>query len=260
MLNLISWNVNGIRAAQRKGFLDWLSEASPDILCVQETKAHPEQLDNILRQPEGYHTYWASAEKKGYSGVGLYSKTEPKSVQIGLGIEAYDREGRTIVADYGDFVFIGAYFPNGSRDHSRLPYKMAYYADFLTYCNDLRSQGKSVIFCGDVNTSHQEIDLARPRQNKKTTGFLPEERAWIDDVVSQGYIDTFRHMYPERTGAYSWWSYIGGARGRNVGWRLDYFFVSPDLWPRVYDAAIHPEVMGSDHCPVSLTLKKEGKN
>lgn len=257
MLNLISWNVNGIRAAQRKGFLDWLSAASPDIVCVQETKAHPDQLDDELRQPEGYYTYWASAEKKGYSGVSLYSKAEPLSVQIGLGIEAYDREGRTIVADYGEFVFIGAYFPNGSRDHSRLPYKMGYYADFLAFCEELRGQGKSVIFCGDVNTSHQEIDLARPKQNQKTTGFLPEERAWLDEVVAQGYIDTFRHMYPQREGAYSWWSYIGGARNRNVGWRLDYFFVSPDLWPRVHDAVIHPEVMGSDHCPVGLLLNDE---
>ena len=255
MLNLYSWNVNGIRAAQRKGFLDWLSVASPDILCIQETKAHPDQLDDELRQPNGYHTYWASSEKKGYSGVGLYSKIEPQSVQIGLGIEAYDREGRTIVADYGEFVFIGAYFPNGSRDHSRLPYKMSYYADFLAYCDELRAQRKSVIFCGDVNTSHQEIDLARPKQNQKTTGFLPEERAWIDEVVAQGYIDTFRHLYPERTGAYSWWSYIGGARDRNVGWRLDYFFASHDLSSRLYEAAIHPAVMGSDHCPVSLVLK-----
>ena len=256
----MSWNVNGIRAAQRKGFLDWLSAATPDILCVQETKAHPDQLDDVLRQPDGYHTYWASSEKKGYSGVALYSKQEPLSVQIGLGIEAYDREGRTIVADYGEFVFIGAYFPNGSRDHSRLPYKMAYYADFLAFCNALQAQGKGVIFCGDVNTSHQEIDLARPKQNRKTTGFLPEECAWIDEVVAQGYIDTFRRLYPEQTGAYSWWTNIGGARERNVGWRLDYFFVSPDLWPRVDEAAIHPEVMGSDHCPVSLTLMAEGRN
>ncbi len=257
MLNLISWNVNGIRAAQRKGFLDWLSVAQPDILCVQETKAHPDQLDDELRQPEGYHTYWASAEKKGYSGVALYSKIEPQSVQIGLGIEAYDREGRTIVADYGEFVFIGAYFPNGGRDHSRVPYKMAYKADFLAFCNALQAQGKGVIFCGDVNTSHQEIDLARPKQNQHTTGFLPEERAWLDEVVGQGYLDTFRQLYPEREGAYSWWSYIGGARSRNVGWRLDYFFVSPDLWPCVDDALIHPEVMGSDHCPVRLILKDE---
>ncbi|MFO7679509.1 MAG: exodeoxyribonuclease III [Chloroflexota bacterium] len=258
MLNLYSWNVNGIRAAQRKGFLDWLNAAQPDILCVQETKAHPDQLDAALRSPDGYHTYWAAAEKKGYSGVALYSKTEPLAVQIGLGIEAYDREGRTIVADYGDFVFIGAYFPNGSRDHSRVPFKMGYKADFLAFCNALQAQGRSVIFCGDVNTSHQEIDLARPKQNRKTTGFLLEECAWIDEVVAQGYIDTFRRIYPEQAGAYSWWSNIGGARDRNVGWRLDYFFVSPNLWPRVHGAAIHPEVLGSDHCPVSITLMAEG--
>ncbi|MBK7915790.1 MAG: exodeoxyribonuclease III [Chloroflexi bacterium] len=256
-MKLFSWNVNGLRAAHGKGFLDWLTAAQPDVLCVQETKCHPDQLEDALRAPAGYHTYWAWAEKKGYSGVALYSKTEPLSVQIGLDIPDYDREGRTIVADYGDFVFIGAYFPNGSRDHSRVPYKMAYKADFLAFCNDLRAQGKAVVFCGDVNTSHQEIDLARPRQNQTTTGFLPEERAWIDDVVAQGYVDTFRALYPERAGAYSWWSYIGGARGRNVGWRLDYFFVSPELWPRVDGAAIHPDVMGSDHCPVSLSLKEE---
>jgi len=255
MMHLFSWNVNGLRAAHGKGFLDWLHQAQPDVLCLQETKCHPEQLDAALREPDGYHTYWAWAEKKGYSGVALYSKSEPLAVQIGLGIPEYDREGRTIVADYGEFVLINAYFPNGSRDHSRVPFKMAYKAAFLDFCNDLQAQGKAVVFCGDVNTSHQEIDLARPRQNQTTTGFLPEERAWIDDVVAQGYVDTFRALYPERAGAYSWWSYIGGARGRNVGWRLDYFFVSPDLWPRVADAAIHPDVTGSDHCPVSLTLK-----
>ncbi len=255
MQNLYSWNVNGIRAAQRKGFLSWLDQVQPDILCLQETKAHPDQLDAQLRQPPGYLTYWAAAERKGYSGVALYTRTQPITVQIGLGIPDYDREGRTIIAEYPDFVFIGAYFPNGSRDHSRVPFKMAYKADFLAYCNQLRSAGKSLIFCGDINTSHREIDLARPRQNRNTTGFLDEERAWIDDVVEQGYVDSFRHLYPERTGAYSWWSYIGGARQRNVGWRLDYFFISPDLLPELVDAKIHQDVEGSDHCPVSLTLK-----
>lgn len=255
LMRLYSWNVNGLRAAQGKGFLDWMQQAQPDVLCLQETKCHPDQLEEGLRTPAGYHTYWAWAEKKGYSGVALYSKTQPLTVQIGLGIPEYDREGRTIVADYGDFVLINAYFPNGSRDHSRVPFKMAYKADFLSFCNDLRAQGKAVVFCGDVNTSHQEIDLARPRQNQTTTGFLPEERAWIDQVVAQGYVDTFRALYPDRAGAYSWWSYIGGARGRNVGWRLDYFFVSPDLWPRVAGAAIHVDVTGSDHCPVSLALE-----
>jgi exodeoxyribonuclease-3 len=255
MLTLFSWNVNGVRAAQRKGFLDWLYEAQPDILGIQETKCHPDQLDEELRRPKGYYTYWAAAEKKGYSGVALYSKQAPKSVQIGLGIYEYDREGRTIVADYEDFVLITAYFPNGSRDHSRVPYKMAYKADFLAFCNDLRASGRRVVFCGDVNTAHQEIDLARPRQNQKTTGFLPEERAWIDEIVSLGYVDSFRALYPDLSGAYSWWSYIGGARGRNVGWRLDYFFVSEEMRSQIVEAAIHADVLGSDHCPVSLTLQ-----
>ncbi|UCC51821.1 MAG: exodeoxyribonuclease III [Anaerolineaceae bacterium] len=256
MLTLYSWNVNGLRAAQRKGFLNWLGETQPDILAIQETKCHPDQLDANLRQPAGYNTYWAWAEKKGYSGVALYSKKEPKSVQIGLDIVDYDREGRTIVADYGDFVLINAYFPNGGRDHKRVPFKMAYNTDFLTYCNDLRASGRPVIFFGDINTAHKEIDLARPRQNQKTTGFLPQERAWIDEVVSQGYVDSFRLLYPEQEGAYSWWSYIGGARSRNVGWRLDYFFASDDLQSRIAGAAIHADVLGSDHCPVSMKLSE----
>ena len=255
MTTLYSWNVNGIRAAQKKGFLDWLDRTAPDIVAVQETKCHPDQLDEELRRPEGYYSYWAYAEKKGYSGVALYTKQEPLEVTIGLGLPEYDREGRTIVADYGDFTLIAAYFPNGSRDHSRVPYKMAYKRDFLAYCQALRAAGKKVIFCGDVNTAHREIDLARPKQNQKTTGFLPEERVWIDDAIETGYVDTFRYLHPDETGAYSWWSYIGGARNRNVGWRLDYFFVSRDLIPRIHSAAIHPEVLGSDHCPVSVTLE-----
>jgi exodeoxyribonuclease-3 len=254
-MRLYSWNVNGVRAAQKKGFLEWLHQERPDVLAIQETKCHPDQLDPELRQPEDYHAYWAFAERKGYSGVALFAKKKPKLVQIGLGIPEYDREGRTIVADYGDFTLIAAYFPNGSRDHSRVPFKMAYKSDFLAYCNDLLAAGKSVIFCGDVNTAHQEIDLARPKQNQNTTGFLPVERAWIDEVVAQGYVDTYRFLNPDQTGAYSWWSYIGRARDRNVGWRLDYFFVSPDLVPRIASAGIHADVLGSDHCPVSLTLK-----
>ena len=259
MLKLISWNVNGLRAVHRKGiFLPWLAEAQPDVLALQETKCHPDQLPDELRNPPGYHTYWAAAERGGYSGVALYSRREPLSVQVGLGYDDYDREGRTLVADYGDFVFINAYFPNGSRDHSRVPFKMRYKADFLTLCNRLREQGRSVVFCGDVNTSHQDIDLARPRQNRNTTGFLPQERAWIDEVVAQGYVDTYRARYPEQTGAYTWWAQVTFSREKNVGWRLDYFFVSPDLWPRVLDATIHPDVTGSDHCPVGLLLDADG--
>ena len=253
-MNLISWNVNGIRAAQRKGFLEWVAEERPDVICIQETKAHPEQLDPALLEPEGYITYWASAERKGYSGVALYTRIEPVSVKIGLGIDEFDREGRAIVADYKDFVLLTTYVPNGSRDHSRVPFKMAYKKALLDTCNALRSEGRSVIFCGDINTAHCEIDLARPKQNQKSTGFLPIERAWIDVVVEQGYIDTFREKHPERA-EYSWWAYWGDARKRNVGWRLDYFFTTADLLDRITSAEIHPEVFGSDHCPVSLTLR-----
>jgi exodeoxyribonuclease-3 len=254
MLSLYSWNVNGLRAAQRKGFLDWLDATQPDILGLQETKCAPHQLDDALRAPPGYHTYWAAAERGGYSGVALYTRREPLSVSTGLGIAEFDREGRTIVADYGDFIFITAYFPNGGRDHSRVPFKMAYKAAFLEACRGWQSDGRPVIFCGDVNTAHREIDRARPRQNQHTTGFLPYERAWLDEVVEHGYVDTYRHLYPDEPGAYTWWAYYSQARERNVGWRLDYFFVSPDLRPRVVDARIHRNVVGSDHCPVSLHL------
>jgi exodeoxyribonuclease-3 len=255
MLSLYSWNVNGLRAVHRKGiFLDWLERTQPDILGLQETKCHPDQLTDELLNPPGYHTYWAAADRGGYSGVALYTKREPLSIATGLEIDEYDREGRTIVADYGDFVFITAYFPNGSRDHVRVPFKLQYSADFLTYVERLRERGRPVIFCGDVNTSHREIDLARPRQNQTTTGFLPIERAWLDQVVALGYVDTFRTLYPDTAGAYTWWAQFTFSREKNVGWRLDYFFVTPDLWPSVVDARIHPEVMGSDHCPVSLTL------
>ncbi len=255
-MKLFSWNVNGIRAAQKKDFLTWLQTTQPDILGVQETKASPDQLDEALLKPEGYHTYWAtSTVKKGYSGVGLFTRTEPNSVQIGLGIEEFDQEGRTIIAEYNDFTFVTAYFPNGSSDHSRVPYKLNYYDAFLKFVNDRKDAGRTVIFCGDLNTAHHEIDLARPKQNKKTTGFLPEEREWLDRYVEAGYVDIFRARNPELEGAYNWWSYRGGARAKNVGWRIDYFFITPDLQERVEDVAIHADVMGSDHCPISLTLK-----
>ena len=253
-MNLYSWNVNGLRAAYQKGFLDWLAATRPDILGIQETKCSPDQLDRALRQPANYHTYWASGTRKGYSGTALNSRQEPRSVQIGLGNPAYDQEGRTIVADYDSFVLIVAYFPNGGRDLRRVPFKLAYCEDFLNYCNRLRADGRSVIFCGDINTAHQEIDLARPRENQQHTGFLPHERAWIDKVIANGYVDTFRTFHPDHTDAYSWWTYVTNARERNVGWRLDYFFVSQDLMPRVVEAGIHPDIYGSDHCPVSITL------
>jgi exodeoxyribonuclease-3 len=230
-----------------------LALTEPDILGVQETKAQPDQLTNSLREPEGYYTFWSSAERKGYSGVALYSRLEPAKVEYGLGDDAFDQEGRTIIADYDRFVFITSYVPNGSRDHSRVPFKMAYKALLLETCERLRAEGKAVVLCGDINTSHREIDLARPKQNAKHTGFLPEERAWIDEFLAHGYVDTFRDLHPNDQ-IYSWWAYWGGARERNTGWRLDYFFVSPDLHPLVEAAEIHTDVMGSDHCPISLNL------
>lgn len=255
-ITLLSWNVNGIRAVHKKGFLPWLSDAIPDILCLQETRAEESQLPTELAQPDGYHTFWnASKRKKGYSGTALLTKEAPLTVQFGLGLDEFDQEGRTIIARYSRFTLLNCYFPNGSRDHSRVPFKMAFYDAFLDTCERLRKEGQPVIFCGDVNTSHREIDLARPKQNKKTTGFLPEERAWMDKVVEGGYIDTFRHLNPDLTGQYSWWSMVTGARERNIGWRLDYFFVSPDLAPHIANAFILPEVSGSDHCPVGLALQ-----
>lgn len=255
MTTIYSWNVNGIRAAQRKGLLDWLRQTDPDIFCVQETKANPDQLEEALRTPNGYTSFWASADRPGYSGVALFSKTSPKSIQVGLGLPEFDSEGRTIVAHYDDFVLISAYFPNGGRDNSRVPFKMRYKAEFLKFCDALRAAGRPVIFVGDINTAHRDIDLARPKQNQKTTGFLPEERAWIDEVVGAGYLDIFRELNPDRTGAYTWWAQITNSRENNVGWRIDTFFISPDLRERVMDAAIHAEILGSDHCPVSLTLR-----
>lgn len=256
-MKLISWNVNGLRAVHNKGiFLQWLEEAQPDILGLQEIKATPDQLAPSLLAPHGYRTYWAGCTvKKGYSGVALYTRREPQQVRLGLGIPEFDQEGRTLIAEYDDFVFITAYFPNGSRDHSRVPFKMAYKAAFLETINAYRAQGKPVIFCGDVNTSHQPIDLARPKENANTTGFLPYERAWLDHVLGPcGYVDTFRYLYPD-SARYTWWSQVTNARSKNIGWRLDYFIISPDLLPRLVDAPIYDDVYGSDHCPVGLVLQ-----
>lgn len=254
-LTLISWNINGARAAERAGFLSWLAETGPDILCLQETRAEEHQLSPEMRHPSGYCTYWHGAvRKKGYSGTALLTRRAPDNVQFGLGIPEFDAEGRTIVAHYRDFTLINCYFPNGSRDHSRVPYKLAFYDAFLALCERLRSEGRQLVFCGDVNTAHRDIDLARPKDNQNTTGFLPEERAWMDRLVDHGYVDTFRHRYPDLTGQYTWWAQWGGARERNVGWRIDYFFVAAEVLPRVSDAFILPHVRGSDHCPVGLRL------
>lgn len=256
MIEIYSWNVNGIRAATKKGLLSWLEEAAPDMLCLQEIKAHPDQLDPVLRTPSGYRATWAPAERKGYSGVALFSRDDPLSVEVGIGISEFDREGRTIIADFGDFVLINTYVPHGSRDHSRLDFKMEYNEQLFQLCERLRGSGREIVLCGDINTAHRRIDLARPTQNKNTSGFLPRERAWIDRFIEAGYVDAYRSLHPDDVG-YSWWAYWGNARSRNVGWRLDYTFISPGLTPNVLDARIHPQVTGSDHCPVSLSLDLE---
>jgi exodeoxyribonuclease-3 len=255
-ITMLSWNVNGARAVHRKGFLDWLATADPDILCLQETRAQESQLPANLAQPPGYRGFWnASRAKRGYSGTALLAKAEPLTVSFGIGVKEFDQEGRTIIAQCPGFTLINCYFPNGARDHSRVPFKLDFYDAFLVKCESLRAQGHGIIFCGDVNTAHKEIDLAHPQANQNTTGFLPEERAWINRVIDTGYVDAFRHFYPDLAEQYTWWSMPTRARERNVGWRIDYFFVAAELLDRVTDAFILPDVMGSDHCPVGLRLR-----
>jgi len=253
---LFSWNVNGIRACGRKGFLDWLSAARPDVLGLQETRALPEQLEEPLRQPDGYHVHYHPAEKKGYSGVALYSRIEPQAVTLGgLSEPKFDNEGRLIIADYGDFLFYTGYFPNGGNDLSRVPYKLEFSEAVLQHAEAQRRAGRSIVICGDINTAHQEIDLANPKSNKKNTGFLPDEREWVSRLIDHGYIDIFRKTHPDEGDRYTWWSNRKGVRERNVGWRIDYFFISPDLEERVVAARIHADVMGSDHCPIELEIE-----
>ena len=252
-MHLLSWNVNGIRSISRKGFTPWLQKTRPQTLCIQETKAWPKQLDPDLLHPEGYQSFWACAEKKGYSGVCIYSATDPLEVSEGLNIPQFDREGRVLTARFADFTLINAYFPNGQRDHARVPFKMEFCAAFLDYCQTLRQRGEHLVICGDFNTAHRDIDLKRPRQNKNTTGFLPPERAWMDQFIAAGYLDIFRHFHPEPE-HYTWWSNRKGVRQRNIGWRIDYHFVSADLKNRAKDAYHLPQVMGSDHCPIGLEL------
>jgi len=252
-IRLLSWNVNGIRAVDRKGALDWFLDDKPTILCLQETKAQPDQVPDALKDLDGYHIHFASAERKGYSGVALYSKMEPKAVHHGFGVEEFDREGRTVIAEFDKFTLLNVYFPNGKASKERLDYKMAFYDAFLEHVNQRRERGEKIIFCGDVNTAHKEIDLARPKENEKVSGFLPEEREWIDRVVDNGYVDTLR-MFNSEPDLYTWWDMKSRARERNVGWRIDYFFVSEDLRKNVKAAFIMPEIEGSDHCPVGIDL------
>jgi exodeoxyribonuclease-3 len=252
-VKMLSWNVNGIRAALKKGFLDWFAEESPDVLCLQETKASPEQLTGELLEIPGYKAYFSSADRKGYSGVALYTKEEPTAVRYGFGVPEFDSEGRILIADYKGFTLINIYYPNGKRSPDRLDYKMRFYAAFQAVVDDLRAQGKRLAICGDVNTAHKEIDISRPKENEKISGFLPMEREWMDQFLSSGYIDTFR-MFNQDPNNYTWWDQMTRARERNVGWRIDYFFVDESLRNHVTNAWIMPEVLGSDHCPIGLEI------
>jgi exodeoxyribonuclease-3 len=252
-LKLLSWNVNGLRAARKKGFLEWFRRERPDVLCLQETKAAPAQLPAELKEVEGYRAHFVAASRKGYSGVALYTRREPLDITDGFGVKRFDAEGRTQVADFGDFLLFNVYFPNGKASEERLRYKMAFYKAFLKHVDKLKDAGANIVICGDVNTAHREIDLARPKENAKVSGFLPEERAWLDEFVAHGFADTFR-MFHDEPGQYTWWDLKTRARERNVGWRIDYFFVSENFTRNVKKAFILPEVMGSDHCPIGLEV------
>ncbi len=255
-LKILSWNVNGIRAGQRKGFLEWLQTEKPDLLFIQETKAEKEQLDDELLMPEGYLTYWNSCKrKKGYSGTALYTRYKPNKVHYGLGVEEFDTEGRTIVAEFGDLVLMGIYFPNGKASRDRLDFKMAFYEAFQKRVEAEVKQGKQVLVCGDVNTAHHPIDLARPKENVHVSGFLPLERDWMDRFEAAGFHDTFRMFHPDEPEHYTWWSMRSGARPRNVGWRIDYFYCSDNFKKNVTDGFILPGVQGSDHCPVGVQVE-----
>lgn len=271
-MKIISWNVNGIRAVSRKGFVDWAEDYRPDILCLQETKANLSQIEKKhkeLLNINEYKTFWNSSEvKKGYSGVVTYTIPEPLNTSISINKDEFDQEGRVVMTEYDGFMLFNVYFPNGQvskgdkesdsddakKRLGRLDYKLRFYDYFLDYIENLRKDGKKIIVCGDYNTAHTEIDLARPKQNEENTGFLPEERAWMDKLVDRGYIDTFRKLHPGEKDHYTWWSYRGGARKRNVGWRIDYVFISPDLEPALKDAFILSDVEGSDHCPHGIEI------
>ncbi|MBX4198870.1 exodeoxyribonuclease III [Candidatus Parcubacteria bacterium] len=259
-MQIISWNVNGLRAVDRKGSFARILEEEPDILCIQETKSLPEQLTEEVRNPkygkgQSYHSYFHfPTVKKGYSGVGIYSKVKPEKVVNDLNIPEMDQEGRLIMADYGHFILINCYFPNGGGAPERLEYKLAFYDHFLAFIEKLRKKNPNIIFCGDVNVAHNEIDLARPKENAAHVGFLPIERAWMDKLISKGWVDVFRHTYPEKREAYTYWDMKSFARERNVGWRIDYFFTTPEMLEKVEKIEILDEILGSDHCPVRLTL------
>lgn len=254
-MKLVSWNVNGLRSLTKNDYWDTFLGLKPDVFGLQEIKAEEDQLSDELRAPKGYTGYFNSSKtKKGYSGVALYTKEEPFEVFTDLGVKELDQEGRLIGAEFKDFYVFNVYFPNGGGGPERLAYKLDFYDEFLAFIEKKR-KNKPVIFMGDVNTAHEAIDLARPKENEENTGFLPEERAWLDEVVRAGYVDTYRHFFPTKTGAYTYWDQKTRARDRNVGWRIDYFFASQELTKKLQKVDIHTEIYGSDHCPISLTIK-----
>ena len=252
-MKLISWNVNGLRACLNKGFLDFFQREAPDVLCLQETKLQPHQIELDL---PGYHQYWNSAEKKGYSGTAVFTKTEPLAVTYGIGIPEHDTEGRVITAEYEDFYLVCCYTPNAQRGLTRLDYRMVWEDAFRAYLKELDGK-KPVILCGDLNVAHQEIDLKNFKTNRGNAGFTDEERGKMTELLDAGFVDSFRSLYPDVTGAYSWWSYMYHARENNAGWRIDYFICSQRLKDRIADSKILADVMGSDHCPVELDLREE---
>ncbi len=255
-MRIFTWNVNGVRAAAQKGLIDWLIEESPDVLCLQETKAKEQDLDLFLTKPKGYDSYCHSAVKPGYSGVMTYFKSgkKPKKIHEGIGIKKFDDEGRVLTTEFEKFVVINSYFPNSQREHERLPYKLSFCKEILKYCDGWRAKKKAVFLCGDYNIAHREIDLKNPKTNKNNAGFLPAERAWMDEFLKAGYVDIFRKRNPDLTDQYTWWSYRPGVRERNIGWRIDYICINEESQELVRSANIHPDVYGSDHCPVSVEL------
>ena len=249
-MKLISWNVNGIRACVNKGFEQFFNQINADIFCIQETKCQPNQIDLKF---EGYQSYWNSAEKKGYSGTAIFSKKKPIAVTYGIGIEEHDKEGRIITLEFKDFYLVNNYTPNAKRELERLDYRQIWEDEIRKYLLRL-NKTKPVIMCGDLNVAHEEIDLKNPKTNRGNAGFTEEERAKMTQLLKAGFTDTFRYLYPDKENAYSWWSYMGRAREKNVGWRIDYFIVSNDIREKIKEATIYPEIMGSDHCPVGLEV------
>ena len=256
MIKIVSWNVNGLRAIVKKNFLDWFRAESPDILCLQETKLNESQIPEELREIEGYHSFYDSAERKGYSGVCTFTKAKPLSVSREIGVPEFETEGRILITEYPDFILLNIYFPNGGASDKRLDFKLRFYDAFLDNARALLNDGRPIIVCGDVNTAHKAIDLARPDENSKVSGFLPIEREWIDRFIEAGFVDTFR-LFEDSGDHYSWWSYRTRARSRNIGWRIDYFFIDKAHVGIVKQSSILAEVEGSDHCPISLVIDVE---